>query len=61
MESEWLIEGDQPFVRRLIGVSRSPMGGSIYNMCVWGNVAAATVKAGVRRTFEGEAVDRLCY
>ena len=48
--------GDQPFVTRLIGVSISPMQGSIYNMGVWDKVAAAWVKAGVRRTLEGEAV-----
>ena len=56
MESELVIGGDQPFVRRLIGVSISPMVGSIYNMGVWDKVAAAWVKAGVRRTLEGEAV-----
>ena len=37
------------------------MVGSIYNMGVWDNVAAAWVKAGVRRTLEGEAVVRLRY
>ena len=53
MESELVIGGDQPFVRRLMGVSKSLMVGSIYNMGVWGKVAAAWVKAGVCRTFEG--------
>ena len=38
-----------------MGVSISPMVGSIYNMGVWDKVAAAWVKAGVRRTLEGEA------
>ena len=61
MPSELVIEGDQPFVRRLIGVSISPMVGSIYNMGVWDKVAAAWVKAGVRHTLEGEAVARPCY
>ena len=37
------------------------MVGSIYNMGVWDKVAAAWVKAGVRRTFEGEAVARRRY
>ena len=61
MESELVIGGDQPFVRRPIGVSISPMLGSIYNMGVWDKVAVARVKAGVRRTLEGEAVARCCY
>ena len=59
--SELVIGGDQPFVRRLIGVSISPMVGSIYNMGVWDKVAAALVKAGVRRTLEGEAVAHRRY
>ena len=58
MPAELVIGGDQPFVRRLIGVSISPMVSSIYNMSVWDKVAAAWVKAGVRRTLEGEAVAR---
>ena len=45
-----------PLLGRLIGVSISPMVGSIYNMDVWDKVAAVWVKAGVRRTLEGEAV-----
>ena len=56
-----VIRGDQPFVRRLIGVSISPMVGSIYNMGVWDKVAAVWVKADVRRTFEGELVARPRY
>ena len=59
--SDLVIGGDQPFVRRLIGVSISPMVGSFYNMGVWDKVAAAWVKAGVCRTLEGEAVARLRY
>ena len=39
--SRLVIGGDQPFVRRLIGVSTSPLVGSIYNMGVWDKVAAA--------------------
>ena len=57
--AELIIRGDQPFMRCLIGVSVSPMVGLIYNMGVWNKVAAAWVKAWVRRTLEGEAVARL--
>ena len=35
MPSELVIGGDQLFLRRLIGVSISPMVVSIYNMGVW--------------------------
>ena len=56
--AELVIGGDQPLVRRLIGVSISPMVGSIYKMGVWDKVAASWVKADVRRTLEGEAVAR---
>ena len=59
--AELVIGGDQPFVRRLIGVSISPMVGSIYNMGVWDKVAAAWVKADVCHTLEGEAVARDRY
>ena len=48
-------------MRRLIGVSISPMVGSIYNMGLWDKVAAAWVKAGVHRTLVGEAMARLRY
>ena len=58
---ELVIRGDQPLVRRVIDVSILPMVGSIYNMGVWDKVAAAWVKAGVRRTLEGEAVARRRY
>ena len=61
MPAQLVVGGDQPFVRRLIGVSMSPVVGSIYNMDVWDKVAAAWVKAGVRRTLEGEAVARRRY
>ena len=44
--SDLVIGDDQPFVRRLIGASISPMLGSIYNMGVWDKVVAAWVKAG---------------
>ena len=46
----------QPFVRRLNGVSISPMVGSIYNMGVWDKIAAAWVKVAVRCTLDEEAV-----
>ena len=59
--AELVVGGDQPFVRRLIGVSVVPMVDSIYNMRVWDKVAAAWVKAGVRRTLEGESVARRRY
>ena len=61
VESELVIGGDQPFVRPLIGVSISPMVGSIYNMGLSDKVAAAWVKAGVRCTLVGEAVARRRY
>ena len=61
MPAELVVGGDQPFVRRLIGVSVSPSVGSIYNMNVWDKVAGAWLKAGVRRTLEGEAVGRRRY
>ena len=41
--SRLVIGGDQPFVRRLIGVSTSLLVGSIYNIGVWDRVAAAWV------------------
>ena len=48
-------------MRPLLGVSISPMVGSIYNMGVWDKVVAALVKAEVRRTLEGHAVSRRHY
>ena len=59
--AELVIRGDQPFVRRLIGVSTSPMVGSIYNMGVWDKFAAAWAKADLRRTLDGGAVARGRY
>ena len=56
-----VIGGDQPFVRRLIGVSTSPMVGSIYNMGVWDKVAAAWVNVATRRTFAREEAARRRY
>ena len=61
MPAQLVAGGDQPFVRRLIGVSLLPMVGSIYTMGVWDKVAAAWLQAGVRRTLEGEAVARRRY
>ena len=55
--AELVIGGDHLFVRRLIGVSISPLVCSFYNMGVWDKVAAAWVKPDVRRTLEGEAVE----
>ena len=42
------------FVRRLIGVSTSPLVGSIYNMGVWDKVATAWVNVETRRTLDRE-------
>ena len=59
--SELVIGGDQPFVRRLIGVSTSPMVGSIYNMGVWDKAAANWLRVDVRRTLAAEAEARRQY
>ena len=56
-----VIGGDQPFVRRLIGVSTLPLVGSIYNMGVWDKVAAAWVKVATRRTLDREEAACLRY
>ena len=59
--SRLVIGGDQPFVRRLIGVFTSPLVGSIYNMGVWDKVAAAWVNMATRRTLANEEAARCCY
>ena len=46
---------------RLIGVSTSPLVGSIYNMGVWDKVAAAWVNVATRRTLDREEAPRLRY
>ena len=56
-----VIGGDQPFVRSLIGVSTSPLVGSIYNMGVWDKVAAAWVTVATRRTLAREEAARRRY
>ena len=55
LPAKLVVGGDQPFVRRLIGVSISPMVGSIYNMPGWDKVAAVWLGAVVRRTLEAQA------
>ena len=57
--SRLVVGGHQPFVRRLIGVSTSPLVGIIYLMGVWDKVAAAWVNVATRRTFDREEVARL--
>ena len=59
--SRLVIGGDQPFVRRLIGVSTSPLVGSSYNMGVWDKVAAAWVNVETRRTLDREDAARRRY
>ena len=59
--SALVIGGDQSFVRRLIGVSTSPLVGSIYNMGMWDKVAAAWVNVATRRTLDREEAARLRY
>ena len=56
-----VLGGDQPFIRRLIGVSTSPQVGSIYNMGVWDKAAAAWLRVDVGRTLENEAAARHQY
>ena len=48
-------------MRRLIGVSTSPLVGSIYNTGVWDKVAAAWVNVATRRTLDREEAARRCY
>ena len=48
-------------MRRLIGVSTSPLVGSIYNMGVWDKVAAAWVNLATRRTLDREEAVHLRY
>ena len=59
--SRLVIGGDQPFVRGLIGVSTSPMVGSIYNMGVWDKVAAAWINVATRGTLAREEAARRRY
>ena len=59
--SRLVIGGDQPFVRRLIGVSTSPLVGSIYNMGVCDKVVAAWVNVATRRTLAREEAARRRY
>ena len=59
--SRLVIGGDQPFVRRLIVVSTSPLVGSISNMGVWDKVAAPWVKVATRRTLDREEAARRRY
>ena len=61
MPAALVIRGDQPFVRRLIGIFISPMVGSIYSMGAWDKGAAAWVKAEVLHTLEGGALARRRY
>ena len=56
-----VIGGVQPFVRRLIGVSTSPLVGSIYNVGVRDKVAAAWGNVANRRTLDREEAARLRY
>ena len=56
-----VIEGDQPFVQRLIGASMSPMVGSIYNKGVRDKSAAAWVNTATRHTLREEAAARMRY
>ena len=56
-----VIGGDQPFVRRLIGVSTSPLVGSIYNMGVWDKVVAPWVNVATWRTMDREEAARPRY
>ena len=51
-----VLGGDQPFIRRLIGVSTSPQVVSIYNMGVWDRL-----RVDVRRTLYNEAAARHQY
>ena len=53
--------GDQPFIRRFIGVSTSPKVGFIYNMGVWDKAAVTWLRVGVRRTLVNEAAARHQY
>ena len=48
-------------MRRLMGVSTSPLVGSIYNMGVWDKVTAAWVNVATRRTLDREEAARLRY
>ena len=56
-----VLGGDQPFIRRLIGVFTSPQVGSIYNMGVWDKAAATWWRVHVRRTLDNEAAARHQY
>ena len=56
--SNSVVGGDQPFVRRLIGVSNSPLVGSIYNTGLWDKVAAAWINVATRRTLDCEEAAR---
>ena len=64
--SKWVraalvLGGDQPFIRRLIGVSTSTQVGTIYNMGMWDKAAAVCLRVDVRRTLDNEAAARHQY
>ena len=56
-----VLGGEQPCIRRLIGVSTSPQVGSIYHMGVWDKAADAWLRVDVRRTLDNEAAARHQY
>ena len=56
-----VLGGDQPFIRRRIGISASLQVGSIYNMGVWEEAAAAWLRVDVRRTLDNDAAARHQY
>ena len=61
MPAVLVLGSDQPFIRRLIGVSISPQLGSIYIMGVWDKAAAAWLRVDVRPTLDNEAPARHQY
>ena len=56
-----VLGGDQPLIRRLIGVSTSPQVGSIYNMGVLDKAAAAWLRVDMRRSLDNEVAARHQY
>jgi hypothetical protein len=53
MAADLQVGGDQPFVRRIVGVSVCTQVGSLYNEGTWQKLVKAWVGQSQKRTLEG--------
>ena len=60
-EAKVILGGDQPWTRRVIGVSTCPQVGSMFNQGIWNALKKTWEGSAIQRTMEGDEANHMAF